>query len=177
VGACLPPDHDGVVDLPVYGTFDDVATAVDAADADTVVVLGCPERDGVSLRRLAWRLERDEVDLVVASALIDVAGARTTIRPFDGLPMLHVEHPRLHGGARGVKDLFDRLGALLLLVVFAPLLLTVALCVRFTSRGPVLFRQVRVGRDGSEFRIFKFRSMYVDAEARLAALRHLSETD
>ncbi|MEV4636183.1 exopolysaccharide biosynthesis polyprenyl glycosylphosphotransferase [Actinoplanes sp. NPDC049548] len=177
VGACLPPDHDGVVDLPVYGTFDDVANAVDAADADTVVVLSCPELDGVALRRLAWRLERDEVDLIVASALIDVAGARTTIRPFDGLPMLHVEHPRLHGGARVIKDLFDRLGALVLLIVFGPLLLTVALCVRLTSRGPVLFRQVRVGRDGSEFRIFKFRSMYVDAEARLAELRHLNEHD
>lgn len=177
VGACLPPDHDGVIDLPVFGTFDDVATAVDAADADTVVVLSCPELDGAALRRLAWRLERDEVDLVVASALIDVAGARTTIRPFDGLPMLHVEHPRLHGGARVVKDLVDRIGALALLILFGPLLLLVALCVRVTSRGPVLFRQVRVGRDGSEFRIFKFRSMYVDAEARLAELRHLNEHD
>ena len=183
VGACLPPDHDGIglsagaADLPVYGTFDDVASAVDLADADTVVVLSCPELDGVALRRLAWRLERDEVDLVVASALIDVAGARTTIRPFDGLPMLHVEHPRLHGGIRIVKELVDRFGALLLLAVFGPVLLGVALLVRVTSRGPVLFRQVRVGRDGREFRIFKFRSMYVDAEARLAELRHLNEHD
>ncbi|MCA2213854.1 sugar transferase [Jidongwangia harbinensis] len=177
VGACLPPEHDGVLDLPVYGTFDDIAGAVDIADADTVVVLSCPELDGAALRRLAWRLERDEVDLVVASALIDVAGARTTIRPFDGLPMLHVEHPRLHGGIRLVKELVDRVGALLLLVLFGPLLLGTALCVRLTSRGPVLFRQVRVGRDGREFRIFKFRSMYVDAEARLAELRHLNEYD
>ena len=167
----------GTVGLPVYGTFDDVADAVEAAGADTVVVLSCPELDGVVLRRLAWRLERDEVDLIVASALIDVAGARTTIRPFDGLPMLHVEHPRLHGGARMVKDVVDRVGAVLLLIVLAPLLLGVALCVRLTSRGPVLFRQVRVGRDGREFRIFKFRSMYVDAEARLAELRHLNEYD
>jgi exopolysaccharide biosynthesis polyprenyl glycosylphosphotransferase len=177
VGACLPPDHDGVVDLPVYGTFDDVASAVDLADADTVVVLSCPELDGMVLRRLAWRLERDDVDLVVASALIDVAGARTTIRPFDGLPMLHVEHPRLHGGIRVVKELVDRVGAALLLAAFGPLLWGVALLVRVTSRGPVLFRQVRVGRDGREFRIFKFRSMYVDAEARLADLRHLNEHD
>jgi exopolysaccharide biosynthesis polyprenyl glycosylphosphotransferase len=182
VGACLPPGNDGVgvggpQGLPVYGTFDDVAGAVEQADADTVVVLSCPELDGGHLRRLAWRLERDEVDLVVASALVDVAGARTTIRPFDGLPMLHVEHPRLHGGSRLVKDVFDRLGALLLLAVSGPLLLAVALCVRVTSRGPVLFRQVRVGRDGRLFRIFKFRSMYVDAEARLAELRHLNEHD
>jgi exopolysaccharide biosynthesis polyprenyl glycosylphosphotransferase len=178
VGACLPPDADGIeVDLPVYGTFEDVASAVEQADADTVVVLSCPELDGVAVRRLAWRLERDEVDLVVASALVDVAGARTTIRPFDGLPMLHVEHPRLHGGSRMVKELVDRVGALLLLVLFTPVLLAVALCVRLTSRGPVLFRQVRVGRDGQMFRIFKFRSMYVDAEARLSELRHLNEHD
>ena len=177
IGACLPAQHDGALDLPVYGTFDDVAQAVDAADADTVVVLSCPELDGVALRRLAWRLERDEVDLVVASALIDVAGARTTIRPFDGLPMLHVEHPRLHGGVRVIKEIFDRFGALTLLATFAPVLLGVALWVRCTSRGPVLFRQVRVGRDGREFRIFKFRSMYVDAEARLAGLKHLNEHD
>ncbi|WP_433370765.1 exopolysaccharide biosynthesis polyprenyl glycosylphosphotransferase [Actinoplanes sp. CA-142083] len=179
VGACLPPGRDGrgMGAVKIYGSFDDVASAVEHADADTVVVLSCPELDGEQLRRLAWRLERDEVDLIVASALVDVAGARTTIRPFDGLPMLHVEHPRLHGGSRLVKDVFDRLGALALLVAFGPLLLAVALCVRVTSRGPVLFRQVRVGRDGRQFRIFKFRSMYVDAEARLAELRHLNEHD
>ncbi|WP_328462488.1 exopolysaccharide biosynthesis polyprenyl glycosylphosphotransferase [Actinoplanes sp. NBC_00393] len=179
VGACLPPGADGigVTDLTVYGTFDDVASAVEQADADTVVVTSCPELDGAAVRRLAWQLERDEVDLVVASALVDVAGARTTIRPFDGLPMLHVEHPRLHGGSRLVKDVVDRAGALLLLILFGPVLLGVALCVSLTSRGPVLFRQVRVGRDGRHFRIFKFRSMYIDAEARLSELRHLNEHD
>ena len=76
-----------------------------------MIVLTCPELDGHALRRLAWQLERDEIDLIVASALIDVAGDRTTIRPVDGLPMLHVEHPRLTGGSRVVKELVDRVGA------------------------------------------------------------------
>jgi exopolysaccharide biosynthesis polyprenyl glycosylphosphotransferase len=177
VGACLPPHHDGQVGLPVYGTFDDVAEAVEAAAADTVIVLSCPELDGHVLRRLAWRLERDDIDLIVASALIDVAGDRTTIRPVDGLPMLHVEHPRLEGGARVVKEIVDRVGAFVLLMLFSPVLLGLALWIRLGSRGPVLFRQVRVGRDGGQFRIFKFRSMYVDAEQRLAELRHLNEND
>ncbi len=177
VGACLPPQHDGDVSIPVYGTFDDVTFAVSAAGADTVVVLSCPELDGQALRRMAWRLERDEVDLIVASALIDVAGARTTIRPVDGLPMLHVEHPRLDGGVRIVKNIIDRVGAALLLTVFSPLLLVLAVCVGVTSPGPVFFRQIRVGRDGREFRMVKFRSMYLDAEARLAELRHLNEHD
>jgi exopolysaccharide biosynthesis polyprenyl glycosylphosphotransferase len=177
VGACLPPLSDGQVGLPVYGTFDDVADAVEAAGADTVIVLSCPELDGTVLRRLAWRLERDDIDLIVASALVDVAGDRTTIRPVDGLPMLHVEHPRLAGGGRMIKEMVDRTGAALLIAVCAPLLIGLAICIRYNSPGPVLFRQVRVGRDGREFMIFKFRTMYLDAEACLAELRHLNEHD
>ncbi|MEV4618074.1 sugar transferase [Asanoa sp. NPDC049573] len=177
VGACLPPQHDGEVGLPVYGTFDDVADAVDSSGADTVIVLSCPEIDGQTLRRLAWRLERDEIDLILANALIDVAGDRTTIRPVDGLPMLHVEHPRLEGAARLGKEVFDRLGAAVLLALLSPVLLVVALWIRLDSSGPVLFRQVRTGRDGREFLIYKFRSMYLDAEARLQELRHLNEHD
>ena len=178
VGACLPPGHDGGdVGITIYGSFDDVANAVIAANADTVVVLSCPELDGHALRRLAWQLERDDIDLIVASSLIDVAGDRTTIRPVDGLPMLHVDHPRLTGGPRIVKEIFDRIGAVILLATFSPLLLLIALLIKRTSPGPVLFRQVRVGRNGREFIIYKFRTMYLDAEARLADLRHLNEHD
>jgi exopolysaccharide biosynthesis polyprenyl glycosylphosphotransferase len=186
VGACLPPIgrsgtpgwHDGQVgDIPVLGTFDDVAPAIRRAGADTVLVLSCPELDGHALRRLAWRLERDDIDLIVASSLVDVAGARTTIRPVDGLPMLHVEHPRLTGARRLIKTCFDRVGALSLLVGLSPILGVLALAVRMDSTGPVLFRQVRVGKDGREFVMYKFRTMHTDAEARLAELRHLNEGD
>ena len=151
---------------------------MDAAGADTVVVLSCPELDGHALRRLAWRLERDDIDLIVASALIDVAGDRTTIRPVDGLPMLHVEHPRLDGGVRLVKELVDRVGALLLLVLLAPVLLGVALCDP-DRLAAARYSSARCGwaATAASSVIFKFRSMYVDAEARLAELRHLNEHD
>ncbi|MGA8113912.1 MAG: sugar transferase [Actinocatenispora sp.] len=184
VGACVPPRRPtpapvrhADLDVPVYGTFDETGAAVTAAGADTVIVLSCPEMDGVRLRRLAWQLERDDVDLIVASALIDVAGDRTTIRPVDGLPMLHVEHPRLHGIRRVVKEVVDRCGALLLLVLLAPVLVGTALVVRADSAGPAMFRQGRVGRDGRVFAICKFRTMHVDAESRLAGLRDRNEHD
>ncbi|WP_432834949.1 exopolysaccharide biosynthesis polyprenyl glycosylphosphotransferase [Dactylosporangium sp. CA-092794] len=176
VGACLPAPGT-VADVPILGTFDEIAGAVRRARADTVLVLSCPELDGHALRRLAWHLERDDIDLIVASTLIDVAGSRTTIRPVDGLPMLHVEHPTLSGARRLVKALVDRVGAVVLLVLTTPLLALLALAVRMDSTGPVLFRQVRVGKDGHEFVIFKFRTMHIDAEARLAELRHLNEVD
>lgn len=184
VGACLPTwsgtsSASGDPRLPsIYGTFDDVAHAVARARADTVIVLSCPEIDGPALRRLAWRLERDEIDLVVASTLVDVTGDRTTIRPVDGLPLLHVEHPRLRGSRLVLKGLLDRAGAAVLLVLFAPVLLALAAMVRFSSDGPgpAVFRQFRVGRYGAPFTIYKFRTMYVDAEQRMAELRHMNDT-
>jgi exopolysaccharide biosynthesis polyprenyl glycosylphosphotransferase len=177
VGCCLPAGRDGPFSLPVYGTFDEVAAAVRRACVDTVIVLSCPELDGHALRRLGWRLERDDVDLMLASSLVDVAGARTTIRPVDGLPLLHVEHPRLAGGCRVLKEVFDRLLAAFLLVGTAPLLVGLAVTVKWHSPGPVLFRQVRVGKDGREFVMYKFRTMHTGAESRLAEIRHLNEYD
>ena len=182
IGACLPPGQTGEprTGLPaIYGDFDDVAAAVSLSGADTVVVLSCPEIDGAALRRLAWNLERDEIDLIVASTLVDVAGDRTTIRPVDGLPMLHVEHPRLKGSARLFKAAFDRVGALVLLTLSAPVLAVVAGLVMFgpRGRGPAVFRQERVGKNGQPFVLYKFRTMVVNAEARLPKLRDLNDTD
>jgi exopolysaccharide biosynthesis polyprenyl glycosylphosphotransferase len=180
VGACLPSPSNGFherVPVPVYGTFDSVGPAVGQARADTVVVLTCSELNGPALRRLGWSLEDEKIDLIVASALLDVAGGRTTIRPVDGLPMLHLDHAALRGPRRFVKDIFDRVAAFFLLLIFAPLLLTLAAVIRATSDGPVLFRQVRVGRDGRQFRIVKFRTMYQGSEQMLASLKGQNEHD
>jgi exopolysaccharide biosynthesis polyprenyl glycosylphosphotransferase len=177
VGCCLPPAHDDDVGMPVYGTFDDVAAAVRAAGADTVLVLSCPELDGHMLRRLAWHLERDDIDLIVASSLVDVAGSRATVRPVDGLPMLHVEHPRLSGAGRVMKAVFDRVSATVGLILLAPLLAAAAIAIRVGSPGPVLFRQVRIGKAGRRFVMYKFRTMVVDAESRKHELVDLNHGD
>nr|WP_199744836.1 sugar transferase [Actinomadura harenae] len=172
VAVCLPPDDEGgpVRKVPVGGDFAQVAQVVDRVGADSVAVLACPEMDGVALRRLAWQIERDDVELAVAPALMDVAGPRISIRPVSGLPLLHVEHPELDGVRKALKTLLDRVGAALALLLLSPLLLTVAVMIKVTDRGPVLFRQVRVGRGGREFTVLKFRTMVVDAERRKADL-------
>ncbi|HUV47533.1 MAG TPA: sugar transferase, partial [Actinomycetes bacterium] len=76
-----------------------------------------------------------------------------------------------------VKGGLDRSLALVAIVLLAPVLLGISLAVAATSKGPILFRQVRVGRHGRPFVIHKFRSMYVDAEARQAEIEHLNESD
>jgi exopolysaccharide biosynthesis polyprenyl glycosylphosphotransferase len=177
VGACLAGwnilnEIDGV---PVFGGLDRVSAAVHQVGADTVAVLSCPEMNGIRLRELAWELEETGTDLCVAPALIDIAGPRTTIRPVAGLPLLQLDHPELAGGKQVVKAVFDRVAAGLALMVLAPLFLVIAIAIRLDDQGPVFFKQTRVGRDGQAFKVFKFRTMVVDAEQRKVQLQALNE--
>ena len=179
VGACVtrPSECNEVSGVPVYGGLDDVTAAVRAFGADTVAVLACPEMDGIRLRTLAWALEKTGTDLCVSPALLDVAGPRTTIRPTAGLTLLHVDHPQLSGARLLLKDLFDRCAAAVVLILLAPLLAVVAVAIRLADGGPALFKQTRVGLDGRVFRIYKFRTMVVDAEQRKAQLLAVSDSD
>ena len=179
VGACLA-DHAGwteVKGVPVTGSLADVTQAVGQTGSDTVAVLACPEMDGVTLRRLAWELEKDGTDLCVAPALMDVAGPRTTIRPVAGLPLLHVDHPELAGAKWAVKSVFDKAFATAALCVLGPLLAFIAVAILVKDGGPVLFTQTRVGKDGKPFTVLKFRTMVPDAEQRREALAALDEGD
>jgi exopolysaccharide biosynthesis polyprenyl glycosylphosphotransferase len=179
VAACLPGESAAteVAGVPVVGDLEATADVVRNLNAGTVAVLSCPEMDGVKLRTLAWELEKTGTDLCVAPALLDVAGPRTTVRPAAGLTLLHVEHPQLSGPRQVFKDFFDRTAAALALMGLAPLMLAIAVAIRVSDKGPALFTQERVGKDGQRFRIYKFRTMVVDAEARLAEVRQRNEFD
>ena len=177
VGACLAGRsmlHE-IEGVPIFGGLGSVSAAVGQFGADTVAVLACPEMSGIRLRELAWELEETGTDLCVAPALIDVAGPRTTIRPVAGLPLLQLDHPELAGGKQVIKAVFDRLVAGLALIVLAPVFVVVAMAIRLDDQGPVFFRQTRVGRVGQTFKLFKFRTMVVDAEQRKLELEALNE--
>jgi exopolysaccharide biosynthesis polyprenyl glycosylphosphotransferase len=179
VGACVvrPGECDEVAGVPVYGGLDDITAAVKAFDADTVAVTACPEMNGIRLRSLAWELEKTGTDLCVSPALLDVAGPRTTIRPTAGLTLLHVDHPQLAGFRVVLKGLFDRCAAAAALVMLAPLMAALAATIWLHDRGPALFTQIRVGKDGHAFRIYKFRTMVVDAEQRRTQLLAGNDSD
>ncbi len=164
-----------VADVPVSGALDGVAAAVSRFSADTVAVLACPEIGSRRLRELAWELEKTGTDLCVAPTLLDVAGPRTTIRPVAGLPLLYLDHPELVVGKQIAKSMFDKALAVGALIALAPLFAVIALSIRMTDRGPVLFRQPRVGRDGRAFTLYKFRTMVVGADARKPQLTVCNE--
>ena len=179
VAACLTGESRSqtVAGVQVFGGLDDVGSAVRRCGADTVAVLSCNEIDGIALRRLAWELEKTGTDLCVAPSLLDVAGPRTTIRPTAGLTLLHVDHPQLTGPRLVLKEVFDRIAAGAALLLLSPVLAMVAMAIRLSDEGPALFTQTRVGKNGRPFKIYKFRTMVVDAEKRLAELRASNEFD
>ena len=179
VGACVarPGVNDEVAGVRVYGGLDDVTAAVKAFGADTVAVTACPEMNGVRLRSLAWELEKTGTDLCVSPALLDVAGPRTTIRPTAGITLLHVDHPQLSGFRLVLKGLFDRCAAAAALIMLAPVMSALAAAIWLHDRGPALFTQLRVGKDGHAFRIYKFRTMVVDAERRKEELLASNDSD
>jgi exopolysaccharide biosynthesis polyprenyl glycosylphosphotransferase len=162
--------------VPVYAGRD-VLALVREVGGDTIAVCGSASAEPGELRRLAWQLEGSGVDLIVAPQLTDIAGPRVHIRPIEGLPLLHVEEPTLSGPALLAKNLMDRIAAGLGLLLLAPLFTAIAIAIRLSDRGPVFFRQKRVGHEGRTFRVWKFRTMYVDAEDRLAGLVDRNETD
>jgi exopolysaccharide biosynthesis polyprenyl glycosylphosphotransferase len=183
-GACLPielcddpeslqilADHN----VALLGDLDSIRDTVALANADMVAVTSSQEIGADRLRWISWQLEDTTTDLVVSPGLVEVAGSRLHIRPILGLPLLHVEQPRFTGVHRLLKDGLDRTIAALALLFLAPAMIVIGLLVRFTSEGPALFKQVRVGRDGRLFTMVKFRSMCVDAERRLVEVTDLDD--
>jgi exopolysaccharide biosynthesis polyprenyl glycosylphosphotransferase len=163
--------------VPVFDGVARLEELLEECGADTVAVLPGSGLTGDHLRRLAWRLEPVSADLLVCPGLTEVAGDRVLVRPTANAAMLQITPARLNGPSRLAKAAFDRTGAALGLLLISPLLLTVAVVIFARDRGPVLFRQRRVGLGGDEFTIFKFRTMVVDAEARKADLVGHNESD
>jgi len=181
LGVCVPggrrEDSLGDSGVPVFGSLSNFAEARRRSGADTVAVAHSPGITSSVLREIAWELEGTGVDLVVAPALTNVAGPRITVRPIAGLPLLHIDEPYLSGVNRVIKGAVDRTGALLAIAVLSPIMLAAACAVAITSRGPVFFRQTRVGLDGRHFTVFKFRSMRVGAEQQHSGLAESNDRD
>jgi exopolysaccharide biosynthesis polyprenyl glycosylphosphotransferase len=177
VGACLPTPGEAFAlpEVPVLGSLTQVMQAVAESGADTVAVASGPGMSPAVLRRLSWEIEGTGIDLVVAPALLDVAGPRISVRPVAGLPLLHVEEPELSGFRQLVKATVEWVFATLAFLLLLPVLIGLAILVRLDSQGAPLFRQTRVGKAGREFTVYKLRTMRADAESLLESLREQND--
>jgi len=178
IGYCLPSNElpNGMVNgIPVLGSLDQVADVVRTVGSDAVAVTSDDATRYNYLRQLAWSLEGAGVDLLVDPGLEEVAAPRLHIRPGAGLSLVEVDEPKFTGWQRLIKRVCEIALTSLGLIVVAPVMLGIAAAVKLQDRGPVIFRQARVGRGGELFTMLKFRSMVVDAEARKVDLLALNE--
>jgi exopolysaccharide biosynthesis polyprenyl glycosylphosphotransferase len=176
VGVCVPQADIArahAAGLPVIGDLEQVPKVIATYRADAVAVAGGDPTRHSYLRELSWALEGSSVEILVHPGLVEVAGPRMHIRPHVGLPLLHVEQPHFTGWRRFVKRAADIVLTSVGLVLVSPIMIAIALAIKLGDGGPVIFRQIRVGLDGSAFTMFKFRSMRINAEERLAELRAL----
>lgn len=176
VGALTNTPHQSTeTGLPVLGTFDEILDVISERQVATVIFTEGSFGSPAEFRRLAWKLEQCQVQMMVVPTLADVSAERLEFSPMAGLPLVNVARPRALNSLRWFKRTADILGSSVLLLAAAPIMLAAALSIKALDGGPVLFRQSRIGLNGRPFNCWKFRSMCVDAESRMAALRQQNE--
>jgi exopolysaccharide biosynthesis polyprenyl glycosylphosphotransferase len=149
--------------LPVLGGPADLAEAVERTGARHVIVAFSSEPDHVHLDTVR-ACQQIGVDVSLVPRLYESINDRATLDHVGGLPLvsLHPTDPR--GWQFVVKHAVDRSFAFVALLSLLPVMIAIAIAVRLSSPGPILFRQRRVGRDGREFDVLKFRTMREDRE-------------
>ncbi len=159
----------------VLGTLDEIERVLAQSGANGVVVSpSLPEQE---INGLARKLTDLGYHVALSSSLRDIDMNRLRPQQFDGHAMLYIE-PVIRHGWRGVaKRAFDVSAACAVLIISSPILLAGMVATRIQGKGPVFFRQVRVGVNGDPFTMTKLRTMVLDAEERKAALLEHNEMD
>jgi exopolysaccharide biosynthesis polyprenyl glycosylphosphotransferase len=173
-GSAEPARRDALPALPLVGSTAELEQVTERWRVDRLIVdshaVAEPE-----LIELLRRCRRIGLRVSVLPQIFDVMGPSVEIDDVEGVTVLGLDPPVLSRSSRALKRSMDLLGSLAFLLLTLPLLIAIAIAIKLDSRGPVLFVQSRVGRDGAPLRVWKFRTMVRDAEQRRSALLAQSE--
>jgi Undecaprenyl-phosphate glucose phosphotransferase len=149
--------------VPIVGNYGDLGQFLARADVDQIVV-ALPLEDQQILPEIMEEVKDSMLDVKIIPDLYQFASIGGAIEEFEGLPVISLQGCPLDGINLATKRVLDLAIASVALIVCLPLMVLIALFIKLTSRGPILFKQERVSFDGSRFHIVKFRTMYLDAE-------------
>jgi exopolysaccharide biosynthesis polyprenyl glycosylphosphotransferase len=164
----------GLDGAPVVGDLADLPEVVRATRADCVFVASSAVRVE-DMRRVTKLVRQQGVEVRISANLPELSTGRLSVQSFAGLMTLSLLPVRLSRPKAVLKRMFDIILSFGAILVTAPVWLATAVAVKASSHGAVLFRQIRVGRGGKPFTVFKFRTMRTGAEEALAELRALNE--
>lgn len=159
--------------LELLGTTSDLSELVQAHAVHRVAIAFSADSHEETLQVIRSMQDR-EVQIDIVPRMFEILGANAQIHTIEGIPLVGLPTPRLSASSRFLKRSLDVLGASAGLVLLAPLFVVTALAIKIDSRGPVFFRQVRMGTRGQTFRVFKFRTMVRDAEQQKRDVAHLN---
>ncbi len=163
-------------DVPVLGSARKLMQVIAEKHIDTVVIASTAFEHEV-IARIMHELRGVEVDVHISSGLFEVLTSRVIVREVSGVPLITVKGISLSRWSQFRKRVFDLVVAGAIILLGMPIWVFVMLAIKFDSRGPVFYKQPRVGRAGEAFGMYKFRSMCDDADARLAQLLEDNEAD
>jgi exopolysaccharide biosynthesis polyprenyl glycosylphosphotransferase len=166
----MPVPHRG----PLLGKLSDLGGILEDEVLD-VVIFAVPRGRLGDVQRGIQLCEEQGIEVRISLDVLRFGPGRMTVSDFDGVPMLAFSRTPSDALALAAKRAFDLVASAAILLLSSVALVAVAIAIKLDSPGPVFFRQRRVGRNGREFSMLKFRSMHVDAEAQLAALRVQNE--
>jgi Undecaprenyl-phosphate glucose phosphotransferase len=149
--------------LECLGTIDQAEQVIAEQNIDHVFV-ALPHASSQAMMTLLDRLVRSVVAIHVVPDLLQFMVLRSRVEDLDGLPTINLSETPLEGWSRFLKRGFDLIVASVAVIVFSPVMLVVAIAIKLGDRGPIFYRQERMGLDGKPFDIVKFRSMRVGAE-------------
>jgi exopolysaccharide biosynthesis polyprenyl glycosylphosphotransferase len=150
-------------EVPRLGSIDDLPRIIEERHVD-IVLLAFGETDHATVNRLVRSCDGLNVELMMVPDLVELLTTGVRVREIDGVPFLRIKGVALTPFDAFVKRTFDLVAATLILVIISPAFLLLAALVKLTSKGPVFYRQERIGLDGKPFAVIKFRSMHADAE-------------
>ena len=163
----------GAGQLELIGTTDDLPELVRSHGAHRVVIAFSSDSHEQTLEVIRG-LQDSNVQIDIVPRMFEVLGTNSHLHTIEGIPLVGLPIPVLSGSSRFLKRSLDLVGAIAGLIVLAPLFAVVAAWIKLDSRGPVFFRQVRMGAEDRTFRVFKFRTMVDDAEQLKGDLAHLN---
>ncbi|MGQ9489318.1 MAG: undecaprenyl-phosphate glucose phosphotransferase [Anaerolineae bacterium] len=153
-----------VIGQPVLGTVEDLPRVIEAQDINEVII-ALPEASHQELVGIVTQCERERVSIRVFPDVFQIMASEVTISDLAGLPLLTIRDVALRGWKLTLKRIVDIVFSSIFLVLFSPIMLLTAILIKLDSPGPVFFVQERMGLDARPFKMLKFRSMRVDAEA------------
>lgn len=164
IKAADDPDEDiNTGNIPVLGEEQNIGTIIQDNEVSDIV-LALEKPDHTRILSIMGQINGFPVTIKIVPDLYDVMSGLVRTQQIAGMPLIEINLENTNWYQRGLKKLFDLLLIIPFMISFIPFALLIAIAIKIESKGPVLYKQVRVGKDFRKFKTIKFRSMQHNAE-------------